>query len=262
MPLKRVRCGLLMAAGMLTFLVLLAWIVNWRSLGAALMGLSLGGILAPVMAAPVVSADRVARQMRFTRQDPRRLAGLDPEGVAWGLALVTLWRLRWLIIAALALTPALMISILRLDVSDFIVWRDSAQTLGDATAAGRSVWLRPDGRIPYLRLAMRALSAGLVPWVMLPLLSSAGVTTALALKDASLSPLVALLGEIVTIALILLVWDGLARTPLLAGPLELVRLVVLIGLLVGLGMLTKWVNRQNAGFLSADSLAGDEQEAV
>lgn len=258
MPLNRVRRGLVIGAGALAFVAILAWITHWRPGGAALMGLSLGGVLAPVAAAPVASADRVARQMRFSRQDPRRLTDLDSPEVVWGLALVTLWRLRWLIVAALALTPALVVSILRLDVSDFTVWRDSARALGDATAAGRAVWLRPDGRIPYVRLVMRALSAGLVPWVTLFLMSTLGVTAALVVRDISLSPLAALLGEIVVSVLVLLVWDGLTRTPLLAGLLELLRLALLAGLLTGLGALTAWLNRQNAAQLDASMLTEDE----
>lgn len=255
LPGQVLRRRLPAAAGGLTLLAALAWVagqsVPGRVLGALLIGLSLGAVSAPLLAAPVVGADRVARQMLYDRQDPRRLTDLDPLEVVWGLALVVLWRLRWLIVAALALTPALMISLLRLDVADFVTWRESAQALGGATAASRVHWLLPSGGIPYFRLVIRAASAALLPWAALPLFASAGVTAALRLADLSLSPLVALLGEAVTVPLVILAWNLLTLTPALAGPFEVLRLVLIIGLMAGLCALAVWVNRLNARLLTA-----------
>lgn len=241
----------------LSLLSVLAWVLNWRPLGAMLIGMSLGAVMSAMLSAPVLSADRVARQMRFPKHDPRRLTDLAPREVAWGLALVTLWRLRWLIIAGLAVTPVLVIGLLRMDVASFAAWQDSVQALGASTPAGDVGWLPPDGHIPYFRLVVRALSAGLLPWVMLPLLASLGVTSALVLRDASLSPLTGLLGGVLLSSLVLLVWNGLARMPLLAGGLEILRLSLLVGLLVGIGAAVVWVNRWGGTILAA-SRAGIE----
>ncbi|MBN1311045.1 MAG: hypothetical protein JXB30_06460 [Anaerolineae bacterium] len=234
-----------------TLLSILAWVVNWGLLGAFLFDASLGIVLAIGLAAPVLSADRVARQMRFSRQNPHRLTDLEPRLAVWGFTLVTLWRLRWLIIIGLAMTPALIIGLLRLDVANFGVWQESVQALGEATPASISNWLPADGHIPYFRLVIRALSAGLMPWVMLPLLASLGVTSAFQLHDAGLSPLVGLIGAVFLISLSLLVWDGLTRMPLLAGGLEIVRLFLVVGLLVGISGAVAWVNQQNEEILKS-----------
>ncbi len=239
--------GVSMAA--LALLSVLSWVLNWRPLGALLIGMSLGVVLVATLAVPLLSADRVARQMHFAKHDPRRLTDLDPREVVWGLALVTLWRLRWLIIAGLAVTPALVIGLLRIDVASFAAWGDSVQALGTSTPASAVGWLLPDGHIPYFRLVMRALCAGLLPWVMLPLLASLGVTSALVLRDASLSPLVGLLSGVLLGGLFVSVWEGLARTPFLAGGLEIVRVILLVGLLVGIGAAAVWVNRWNGVLL-------------
>jgi len=247
-PLPQIRLGrwFALSTSGVTLLSIFAWLANLGLLRALLFGTSLGVVLAIGLAAPVLSADRVARQMRFSRQDPRRLTSLEPQGAVWGLALVTLWHLRWLIIIGLVMTPALTIGLLRLDVASFAAWRDSMQALGEAAPAGVSSWLPSDGHIPYFRLVIRALSAGLLPWVMLPLLASLGVTSAVLLRDASLSPLAGLLGAVLFSGLVLLVWEGVSRTPLLAGVLEIVRLILLIGMLVGIGGAAVWVNRRNA----------------
>jgi hypothetical protein len=234
---------------MLSLLSVLAWVLSWRALGAVLIGGSLGIVLAPTLAAAVLSADRVARQLRFPKYDPWRLTDVDPREVAWGLALVTLWRLRWLIIAGLAVTPALVIGLLRMDIASFAAWQSSAQALGASTPVSAVGWLLPGGHIPYFRLAIRAVSAGLLPWVMLPLLAQLGVTAALVLRDASLSPLVGLLGGVLLSGLIVSGWEWLARMPLLGGGLEIVRVALLIGLLVGIGAGAVWVNRWNAMML-------------
>jgi hypothetical protein len=237
------------STGLLSILSILAWFLNWRSLGASLIGLSLGAVLAATLAAPVMSADRVSRQMRFPKHDPRRLTDMAPREVAWGLALVTLWQLRWLILAGLAATPALVIGLLRLDIANFAVWQDSVQALGASTPASNLGWLPSDGHIPYFRLAVQALSAGLLPWVMLPLLASIGVTSALTLRDASLSPLVGLLGSVLLSGLMLWGWKELAWIALLAGELEIVRAILLSGLLVGVGVGTSQLNRWNGMLL-------------
>ncbi len=250
LALGRIRVGVIGAGGALALLSIGAWLGGWRSIGAVLTGLSLGGVLAPALIAPVAGADRIARQMRYSRLDPRRLTDLDPSEVAWGLVLVTLWRLRWWIAAGLALTPVLVIGVLRLDVATFNVWRESAGALGE-TAEARARFLRPDGGLPIFRLAVRALSAGITPWAALPLLASLGVAAALALDDPSLSPLAALIGEALAVPILALVWNFVGRTPLLAGSLEVVRLVLLTGLWVGLGALAAWVNRRSAAVLAA-----------
>ncbi len=246
-----VRIGLPIAAGLLALVAVLAWVLNFRAAGAALIGLSLAAALAPALAAPGVAADRLARQMRTPGQDPRRLSDLPPHEVSTGLLLVVLWRLRWMILAGLAFAPALAIGILRLDVSDFATWRELAEVLGGATAAGRTVWLLPGGGIPYGRLALRALSAALVPWAALPAFAALGVTSALLLEDPALGALAALLAEVITAPLLLLAWNALTRTPLLAAPYELIRALLLAALIGGLVYAAVALTRVNARLLGA-----------
>lgn len=238
------------AALALSALSAAAWVMNLRLLGAALMGLSMAGALAPAVIAPVASADRVARQLHSTRQDPRRLVGdLAPQEIAAGLALVTLWRLRWLIVTAAALTPALMVGILRIDVADFTVWRESAQVLGGATAAGRSPFLTAEGSIPTFRLVLRALSAGLLAWIVLPLIAELGVTAAFTVRDVSLSALVALLGEVLVALIVGGLWEFVSRTPLLAGGLEILRMLLLILLGAALVLAAVRISRYNCALI-------------
>lgn len=236
-------------AGFLSVLALLAWMLQWRWLGASLVSLSLGAVLLPTLVAPIAGADRVARQLRFPKQDPRRLTDIPPRDVATGLLLVTLWQLRWLILAGLILTPALMIGIFRMDVAEFTVWSGSADALAGATAASRAEWLLPDGEIPVFRLFIRALSAGLLPWVTLPLFSALGVALALLLRDSSLSALVSLLTELVLAGAIVLFWVFLVRTTFLAGWLEVVRIALLVALVGGLMWATAVLNIQSGRLL-------------
>ncbi len=250
MPLHRAGQGVGLAAIVFVLLSVAAWAASWRPLGAALMGLSLAGVLAPLLAAPVASADRVARQMRSSRHNPRLLTDLHPGDVAWGLSLVTLWRLRWPLALALALTPALVVGILRLDVADFTAWQSSAQVLGEATEAGRAPFLRPDGGIPYFRLVLHAITAALLPWAGLPALAALGVSAALLVRDVSLSPLAALLSAALLAALVLWVWGFFARTPLLAGSLEALRAILLLAVLGGLLGAAILMNRYNASLLA------------
>lgn len=256
MPLRRTRRGILIGGGVLTLVAILAWIADIRLIGALLMGLSLGAVLLPVLAAPVMSADRVSRQMVYARKDPRRLAGIDPVEVAWGLGLVTLWKLRWAIAVGLVFTPVLMVGVLRIDLSEFTAWRESALALGDATPGARSTALLPDGRIPYLRLFVRAASAGLLPWALLPLMAALGVAAALRIKDLTLSPLVALLGQLVSLALVGGVWAFVSQTPLLAGEWEMARLALLVGSGIGLGLVTGWLMRWSAELLPGQTQPG------
>jgi hypothetical protein len=250
MPLKQIGPVLLAATILLTGLSALAWVFGWRQVGAALMGISLGGAFIPVLAAPVTGADRVVRQMRFDQQDPRRLTDIEPMEITWGLGLVTLWRLRWLILIGLALTPALMVSAVRLDLSDFKVWQESFQTLGRTTAAGQAEWLLNDGSIPHVRIVIRAISLGLLPWAMLPLTTALGVTAAFVLRDVNLSPLAALLGTIILPVPVVLFWNWLSRTTVLAGGLEIIRLAFLLILLAAISGSAAWLNWQNALILS------------
>ncbi len=250
MPIKLVGRGLAAFASGLAVLTILAWAAGWRAPAAVLMALSLGGVLAPMLLAPVVGAERVARQIRFSRQDPRRLADLDPAEITEGLALVTLWQLRWLIVIALALTPALAIGLLRLGVSGFATWKASAEALGGATPAGHAGTLLPGGHVPYMRLVIAAFSAAVLPWAALPLMASLGVTVALILRDTTLSLLAGLLVGIAVAVTIGLLWNGLAYTSLLAGMREIVRLGLLVGVMIGLVAVAGWLNRWGATLLA------------
>jgi hypothetical protein len=197
--------------------------------------------------------------MIYARKDPRRLAGIDPVEVAWGLALVTLWKLRWAMAVGLVFTPVLIVGVLRIDLSEFTAWRESALALGDATPGARSTELLPGGRIPYLRLVMRAASAGLLPWALLPLMAALGVAAALRVRDLTLSPLVALLGQVVSLAVVGGWWAFLSQTTLLAGGWETVRLALLIGSGIGLGLAIGRMNGWSASLLPGQQQPGGDE---
>jgi hypothetical protein len=249
LPLDDLRRFAPIGAGALALISILTWVINWRAVGAALVGLSFGVILTLTLVTPAVGARRVARQMGVPGQDPRQLTDLAAEDVAWGLALAALWQLRWLVVLALVVTPVLVIGVLRLELSDFATWRASTEALGGAGVADPSARLLPGGGIPFFRLAVRALSAGLLPWAMLPLLSTLGVMVALSVYEPSLSLLAALLVGAIGTAVVALIWNMIASTPLLAGPLEVVRVILLGGIFGGLGLLARRANRQNARLL-------------
>jgi hypothetical protein len=228
----------------------LAWVFEWRLLGSLLMGLSFGAMIIPVLDAPVSSASRVAHQMQNPETDPRQLIDMDPREVSWGLALVTLWRLRWPIVVALAMTPALMVGTAHASVSDYRTWQESAQLLRAITPAGSSPYLPADGQIPYVRVAIQAFSAGLLPWGLLALLAASGVTAALYLEDSVLSVLAALLAGAALTLIAVGLWYVLMVTPLLAGSLEPLRMVGVGLLLAGIGFATGAVNHLNTRLLA------------
>lgn len=227
----------------------LAWALNIRLIAALMAGISLAPGLLMVVGAPFLAADRLVRLSYHPRNDPRLIEGVEAREVTWGLALATLWRMRWLIVIALMLTPALIISVMRLDLSDFATWRDSAAALGVASGAVRTDLLRPDGAIPLFRVGLRAVSAGLMPWLLLPLATCAGLTAGLLLDDISLSPLSALIVVVVCSLVIGLTWHGLTRTGVLGGGLEVIRLLLVVGLDVGLLIGANALNGLNASWL-------------
>lgn len=253
LPLRLLKYALPSAMFILTLLAVLAWVLHWRMLGAGLMGISLAAALTPLLAAPVAAAGRVAQQMHSPAHDPRSLTDLDPPEVAWGLLLVALWRVRWPALLGLALTPTLIVSLLRLDAASLEAWRGSAQALGAVTAAGRAGEALARGGLPYFRLALWAVSGALLPWAALPLFTTLGVMAALALGDAGLAPLVTLLGEVIAATALVLLWAALSSTPLLAGPYEALRLLALTTLLAGLLALTAPLNRLNARLLGGEA---------
>jgi hypothetical protein len=205
----------------------------------------------PVLIAPVFSADRVARQMLYQKQDPRRIDQMSPTEITSGLILANLWGLRWTIFGALVMAPALAIGLLRLDVLDFSAWHESALSLGSATDAGQASWLLPDGSIPYLRLLLRAMSAVVIPILLTGLFVALGVTVALAVNDPGLSPLLSLLMALPGGGLILGIWTMLTRIPLLGGILEILRALLILGLFAGMGAGIHVLNQQAAKHLRA-----------
>jgi hypothetical protein len=249
-PLDDLRLTAPISAGALVVISALTWLAHWRVISAALVGLSFGVIFTLLLLAPAISARRVARQMGTPGQDPRRLVDMGAGDVAWGLALAALWQLRWLVVLALVVTPVLVIGVLRIELSDFAAWRASSEALGEAGVVDSSVRLLPGGRIPFFRLALRALTAGLLPWAMLPVLSTLGVSAALFVDEPNLSLLAALLGGAVGAGFIAVIWNAIASTPLLAGPLEIARIILLAGVFGGLGLLARWANQQNARLLA------------
>lgn len=250
MPLGLLRAVAPWLAGLLAGSAIFAWMLGGqfagRAIGALLVGLSLGAVFVPVAAVGPVAAALAARQAQSVWRNPYALADIDPGEFTWGLALSALWRLRWAVVAGLVVTPALIVSVLRLDVVSFIAWRDSALVLNGATAASRAAWLLPDGGIPLFRLLLRALSAGMLPWAGLPLLAALGVTAGLLVPDSTLSPLAAMLGSALVGAAVMLAWRTLSLMPVLSGPGEVIRVALMAGLLALVGRAAGWLNTYNA----------------
>lgn len=248
LPLNMLRWLVPLAALGAAVVVIIAWLFTMRVPGALLMGISAAVVMFPVVLAPLMSAHRVARQMAIPEHDPRSLTELAPQEIITGLVLVTLWQLRWLLVFALIFTPALVISLLHIGISDAEVLRDSIQVLGAASSATRMQVLSVGGGIPYFRLIVQSLSTVLLAWTSLPLLASLGVTAALLLGDLWLTDLAALLAEIVSGVTLMLLWGFLARTSLLAGS-EPIRLILLILFFVLLAAATALLNRTNTVLL-------------
>ena len=255
LPFDRVKKWWLPLTGVLSALAIIFWIAGHsfgRLPGAVLTGLSLGAAIIPAIIGPAMSGAWVARRFDEPANDPRQLTDLAPESVSWGLALTVLWRLRWPILIGLAFTPALIVGVLRMDMADFITWRESARALGTATDASRAAWHLSEGRVPYFRLFLRAISGGLLAWLSLPLLILTGVTAALWLEDVSMSMLAALLAELLLIVLIGVLWSFLSLTPYLAGVWEVIRLLLYGGLAVLVVWASDRLNRFAARALAAE----------
>lgn len=232
------------AAGLLTLLPILAWAIDSRLVSAVILGLCLGAASLPVLAAPIAGALTAS-----SARDQSTFTAASPTDAARGSMLAAVWRLRWLIVVGLALTPALVISLLRLDFAAFSAYRESVLALGSAAPPEQVRLLLPGGDIPYFRLAIRDLSGGLLPWAALPTAVALGLSGALVFDDVTFGQIVGLISALVVSILTALVWAWLSLTPIFAGLLEIVRLALLGGLLAGLVWLSSWVTRLNARLL-------------
>jgi len=116
----------------------------------------------------------------------------------------------------------------------------------------RAADLLPGGRLPVVRLALRALSAGLLPWLLLPGLALLGVGAAHLLDDMMMAALAALLGGVLLSGTCALLWSWLSATPLLHGPFEVMRLLLLAAYLAGLGYAAHRLNGALAASFAVD----------
>ena len=246
--------GVLLALGAgVAWLLAEQFIEAARVAGAALVGLSLGMALLPVAAAAPVAAGLAARQADIAWHDPDLVADTGTDVFVWGLALTALWRLRWLVVIGLVFSPALAVSLLRLDVVSFTAWHDSAIALSGATTASRAAWLLPDGGIPFFRLVLRALTGAMLPWAGLPLMAALGVAIGVRVPDPALAPLVAIPASFVLGAAVVLGWHYLTLMPYLHGPGEVIRAA-----LVGLLLFVVWRAADGVNHLSARRLEPEE----
>jgi hypothetical protein len=249
MPIRQV--GIAAAAFGLICVVatIMAWVLNCRLGAAGLAGISFIGVSLPVLLIVFASVQHVAAQMRDGKLLTTAMRDLPPDAVITGLALAAMWRIRWLLVVSLALMPTFIVSLLRLEIAGYSTWQASAEMLGVATAAGQASRLLPDGRIPYLRLIIRAISGGFLAWAILPLLAVMGVAIVLALREPSLSALVALLSQLGLGGLAFAIWSNLARTPVFGGGLEILRVVLIAVLLGGLVILARQLALWSMRFL-------------
>jgi len=237
------------AASLLAMLAAASWAITERALGAIIVALPLGVVMVAFIAAPVAAVRTSLAHIRESGTTPRGITTAVPVEIVWGVALVALWRIRWLIVAGLVVTPALIIGILHLDVAAFTNYRETVLALGSAASPEQVRLLTPGAGIPYFRLAARALSAGLLPWVILPLLASLGVSAAILLRDGAFSLTLALITALAALLAIIGVWQVVTTLYLLGQVLEAVRLVLTASVLIGVGALTALVCRLNADWL-------------
>lgn len=230
------RRALPVIAGLLALAAGGAWLVAdtrpGRLAGTALTGIGLALVLGLLLAVTPLAAIAARRLLDDLDSGMLRSAS-DAVGTANGMVLAALWHVRWPALLALAVTPALIMGSLRLEVSSYAAWRDTTSALGNA-ASERAAELLVDGRIPAVRVALRALSAGLLPWAALPLFAALGVLATAWLNDPALAPLIALAASVIGGALLIAVWAVLTRTPLLAGEWEAARAALLAALAAGL----------------------------
>jgi len=231
-------------AGVTMLLPIAAWIINIRLVSAVVLGICLAAAALPALAAPVVGAG-ISAQAR----DQSTFTTTSPAEAALGSALVALWRLRWPVVVGLALTPSLMISLMRLDAATFSAYRDAVLALGSAAPPDQVQLLLPGGQIPYLRLLIRDVSGGLLPWASLPVCAALGLTGALILDDVTFGQMAGLIAAFFVLIVSAGLWAWLSLTPIFGGMFEVVRIVLLAGLLAGLGWLSTWVSKQNARLL-------------
>lgn len=218
-PAGVVRLLLPAAAGLLFAAAVAAWLLAdlpaGRWLGAGLAAAGTAAVAVPLLLAPPLAA---LEAVRLAAGGDRAARDLGGETAAWGAALAALWRLRWLALAALALVPALMVTVLRLAVG--------------AGEVGRAL--------------LRALSAGLLPAALLPLAAVLGVWIGLRLPDATLAPLVALAAGAALLGASVVGWHTLTSLLVFSGPGEVLRAALLAALAAGLGVLARLLNRASA----------------
>lgn len=252
-PLSPLVTGRLLpiAAGVLAIAAGVAWLTAetrpGRLAGTALTGVSLAFVLGLLLAVAPLAAI-AARGLLDDLHGGAWRFSTDALETAQGLLLTALWRVRWPALLALALTPALVVGMLRLEISSYVAWRGATSALGGA-ASERAAALLVDGRIPAVRVALRALGAGLLPWAALPLFAALGVLAAVWLDDPALAPLAALAASVIGAAAVIAVWAVLTRTPLLAGEWEAARALLLVGLAAGLLWGAGRISRRVAGEL-------------
>ncbi len=249
LPWKPLRRVIYVGAGLMGLAAVLAWVTTERALGAAMIALPLGIVLVNLIGASVAGVRAMLAQLRSAGKSPRIMTTADPAEIVWGTTLVALWRLRWLIAAGLIVTPALVIGMLHLDSAAYATYRDSVLALGSAAPPEQVRLLNPGAGIPYFRLVVRAISAGLLPWIVLPLLASLSVAAALLLRDATLSQLVSLIVNLVALIGVGGVWQFVTTTYFLGQWLEIVRVMLIAGLFAGVGALVWAVGRLNAELL-------------
>lgn len=237
------------AASVMMVLAIAAWIISERTLGAVLLALSLGIVLLTLATCSFQGVASAATQFKRTSDNPRQMLTADPAELVWGMALVAMWRLRWLVALCLAMTPTLMVSVLHVDVSTFINYRDSVIALGSAAPLDQVRLLGPGVSIPYFRLVLRALSIGVVPYALMPLLAALGVTTTLILRDRMLSLTLGLIASVTVLLIFGTIGQFLSSTYLLGHRLEFARLILMVAYLIGIGVLIWRVNILNADLL-------------
>lgn len=232
------------AAGVLMLLPIVAWVIDIRLISAIVLGICLAAAALPALTAPFLGAGTAA-----AARDQSTFTSMSPADAALGSAMVALWRLRWMIVVGLALTPALMISLLRLDVATFSAYRDAVLALGSAAPPDQVQLLLPGGGIPYIRLLIRDLSAGLLPWAVLPVAGALGLSGVLFLDDVTFGQMAGLIATFIVLIVTAGLWAWLSLTPIFAGMFEIIRFALLAGLLAGLLGLAYWVSKQNARLL-------------
>lgn len=224
-------------------LSLLSWLFHWRLISTVMLVLSLLAAAIPLISLPLLGARRVTRTLSDVADGEITLPAIPAYEIARGFSWRTFFHARWSLCLALALFPALLLHLFRLDLANFTIWQASALNLGSAADPARTALLLPGGGIPYGRLILRMLSlAALLP-MLAYFAAVTGTLSAFFRPEAGRAMLIALLFSLSLSLALLAGWQDFSLLPSFAGWAEGLRLLLYLFFLLCLWGLIALFNR-------------------